>query len=734
MTAFILDVQRIEQTCLLTLSWQQNRFCRTRILYPETLTAFYQEWSTSYLEYYRSVRARPGMNLGLPEMTIDWRSRLINAEADLLSEFQDWLRGRELYQMRQILAQAARSQIVQLYVQCDDMGLAKLPWEAWQIEAEFKDQSTIQILRTAPEIIHPPVVPMGRSRPRILAILGDDTGLDFQAERDAIQTQLRGVAQVQFEGWGISPPGEDLRLRLCQVITEGWDILFFAGHSNETGSGELMIAPDTSLFVHELEDAIQTAKSKGLRCAIFNSCKGLKIANALVNWGISHVVVMREPIHNAVAQKFFERFAQQLGKGEDICAATYSACEFLFLNAKKNFQYPSAFLIPSIYAYPGLEPYQLPRLKWGQCLNGLRPQWKDALLLGAIALLSFQPTVSNTLIDYRQAVQAAFPQRSSPPPVLLVEIDEESLYAAQIRQKDPIDRRYLAQVMGHAIALKAPTIGLDYVLKDDRPEQTDLIQTLRRNTHSQIVFAASSDPELGKPLPIFAPQRLGDIDLNIHPNRRKESPVFLSRLQGDLSELVDVLPFAHQIACPASGCEGRASMQPINHLMAWLRQTWLNPWIDYSVPPEQVYTAVSSADFLKMQTIQSPIVLIAPGQSFDAYISPKALVHRTDKPDWKMSGGAVHAYMIQNLLQQRLVVPVPDIWMIGIIGGISKLILHNRRKTSCSTIKRIAFIVAPLLYIVISLGIYQYAAISFPIVLPVFVYCIYAAATGFRRA
>ncbi len=736
MTIFILDVQRVEQTCLFRLTWNQSQSCSARIIYPETLTTFYQEWSTSYLAYYHSrSRARLGIKMGLLEVTLDWRSRLVNAEADLLKEFQDWLHGKELYQIRCLLAQASFEQTVQLYIQCNELSLAKLPWESWQIEAEFNRQSSIQILRTAPEIISASVSTVKRVCPRILAILGDDTGLDFQAEREAIQKQLKGIASVQFEGWGISSATDDLQTRLCQVIEhpQGWDVLFFAGHSNETGSGELMIAPDTAVFVHELEKSIKIAKTNGLQVAIFNSCKGLKIANALISWGINHVVVMREPIRNDVAQKFFEKFVQSLAAYQNVYSATCSACNFLFLNAQKNFQYPSAFLVPSIYAYPGTVPYQfpLPRHQRFNIFKQLKPTWKEVIILSAIAFLSCQVNLQHSLIDVRQLIQANFPQPGfGIPPVLLVKIDDASLNEAKIEQKDPLDRSYLAKVIRHTATLKTPIVGIDYVLKDYQPNQTELVEAIRASSSTQFVFAASSI--WGKPLAELLPTayRLGDIDLT----KVENFPVFLARTRGDLSEIPDVIPFPHQIAClqDAQCDRGRARMQGITWLSAFWGQTWLNPWINYSIAPNHVYSAVSAKQFLTMPSSQQQIVLIAPGSEFDAYSSPQAFANQT-QPNWKMAGGEIHAYMIQNLLQRCLIIPIPDIWMVGLVGIVSKLILHNFKQPKRNSIKRYALIIAPVSYAAISLGIYHYAAVSLPILFPILVYFLYLGSSRLKR-
>ena len=61
-------------------------------------------------------------------------------------------------------------------------------------------------------------------------------------------------------------------------------------------------------MTNELEEALKTAIEKGLKLAIFNSCDGLGLAQALEKIHIPVVIVMREPIPNQVAQEFFQHF------------------------------------------------------------------------------------------------------------------------------------------------------------------------------------------------------------------------------------------------------------------------------------------------------------------------------------------------------------------------------------------------------------------------------------------
>ena len=160
---------------------------------------------------------------------------------------------------------------------------------------------------------------------RILAVLGSSQGIDV--EREACLLQQLPDATVEFL---VSPSRQSFNAQLWRP--EGWDILFFAGHSQtqesqtqesqisegqiqqdsmREGSGRIYIneAPtNNSLTLSQLEEALRAAIAGGLQLAIFNSCDGLGLAKDLEKLYIPTVVVMREPVPNRVAQIFFDRF------------------------------------------------------------------------------------------------------------------------------------------------------------------------------------------------------------------------------------------------------------------------------------------------------------------------------------------------------------------------------------------------------------------------------------------
>jgi CHASE2 domain-containing sensor protein len=100
---------------------------------------------------------------------------------------------------------------------------------------------------------------------------------------------------------------------------------------------------------------------------------------------------------------------------------------------------------------------------------------KEAIAFTTLALISWQLPVQSILLQQRVLVQAVYRQftnqvpTAQKPPVLLVEIDDESIKEARIANPTPIDRSYLAKLVDKLSSQNAKVIGFDYVL--DRYQQ-----------------------------------------------------------------------------------------------------------------------------------------------------------------------------------------------------------------------------------------------------------------------
>ncbi|WP_341526341.1 CHASE2 domain-containing protein [Nostoc sp. UHCC 0302] len=806
-SAFYLKVQQLDKKCLFDLSWGTGQNIGVTFAYPENLTALYQEWQRVYLRFYNTaLRGRVEEIGSLTTPPVDWHAKLVQAEAQLLSEFHHWLRSAELYEIRAAIAQATntiKTPYIDVFLSCNPLELARLPWEVWEIGIEFAlDARKIRIVRT-PTNRRETVTNFNRRdlrKARILAILGDDSGLDFQAEKKAIGS-LTSLAEVTFVGW---QPGEsisELKTKIVNAISSdlGWDILFFAGHSNETNltGGEIAIAPKVALLVSEIEQSLTIAKSRGLQVAIFNSCKGLSIANKLIDLGISQVAVMREPIHNCVAEEFFLRFLQALSQYEDVHTSLLAASKYLKL--EKNLTYPSAYLIPSLFRHPEAELFRLKPLGFKQFLNSFKPSRQEAIAVSALLVISLLLPVQSFLLQRRILTQAIYRQitrqvapATNPPPVLLVQIDEESIRKANISNPKPMDRKYLGSLVNRLKADNARVIGIDYLM--DRPQpQSDRI--LAKSIQTAIaslsnptwfVFAGTYNDNVWlRVLPEIASLHWsleGEIDnypwymeLLPHDNFQSQPWHFAGLLalthqlqqipnapqprldsKTDLfQQISDFFNHSHKDAQTILTSK-RTHLQLITVLSYQIQQTWLHPIIDFSIPPHQVYHSIPAWQLLENQAaavnLQQQIVIIAPGGYYEAGIVKEGDDNFRDSESplgikyWRsqeqpannstvFTGGEYHAYIIHHFLTQRLVIPIPDLWVIGVAIFLGKnlyLWIHINKY------KRWQLLVLPILitgiYGLLSLQVYISAsAVLLPWFLPSITLWFYVLLTVLRR-
>ncbi|TVP59087.1 MAG: CHASE2 domain-containing protein [Nodularia sp. (in: Bacteria)] len=783
-SSFYLKVQQFDQLCYFELSWGQGQQIGVTLAYPDALNLKYQEWQRIYLAFYNTELRGSVAEIGsFTAPPVDWHARLVEAEAQLVYEFHHWLRSAELYEIRATIAKAIKTDV---FLTCNCLDLARLPWEIWEIGTEFAPDSTkFRIVRTPLNrrgIIANAKPNNTPRKARILAILGDESNLNFAAEKQAILS-LHSVADVTFVGLRSHESVAELKTQIMQAIASesGWDILFFAGHSNETNltGGELGIAPNTALLLSEIEPALTTAKERGLQVAIFNSCKGLSIANKLIDLGISQVAVMREPIHNRVAEEFFLRFVEALAAYKDVHESLLTATQYIKL--EKNFTYPSAYLIPSLFRHPEADLFCLQPSRKKQLYQNLKPTRPEAIALVLILSISLFLPLQRWLLQRRILVQAVYRQLTSQiarvpdPPLLLVQIDENSIRRANISDPKPMNRLYLASLVDALVANNARVIGIDYLL--DRPqEQADpiLAESIKNAISAPqptwFVLAATHNMkgEWLQALPEIASldwSLQGDIQfrpwyMRLFPMDDWQSqPWHFSHLltlsyelqqipnspQPQLDSQTDFLQQinaflkdgnkSHQTILSS----GRVHRQPITALSYWLHQMWMHPIIDFSIPPQEVYRAIPAWQLLENpvlpQNLQQQIVMIAPGGYDEAGISkdgednshrdlPPALKYWRNRESSHnknrvITGGETHAFMAHHLRTRRLVVPIPDFWVIimAILVGKSLYLLPIKKQKSIWKWLVIVTVITGL-YGLVSLQLYISLAILSPWLLP----------------
>ncbi len=266
-------------------------------------------------------------------------------------EINTWLQSEGLLTIeRQLRSHLNPADEIRVLFEANDDLLRRLPWHCWQF---FQDYPKAEMALSRPEYKRQEA---GRSKNtskkvRILAILGDRRGIDVAAE----QRLLQGLVDAEVE-FLVTPSRREFDHCLWDEI--GWDILFFAGHSQTEGeTGRLYINENSthnSLTIAQLQEALKVAIDHGLKLAIFNSCDGVGLAQALGKLQIPQVIVMREPVPNRVAQEFLKHFLEAF------------ACQRLPLyqsmrQARRKLQgleddFPGASWLPVLCQNPAVEP------------------------------------------------------------------------------------------------------------------------------------------------------------------------------------------------------------------------------------------------------------------------------------------------------------------------------------------------------------------------------------------
>lgn len=753
MTNFRLTVKHIERQCSFTLMWDGGRQLEAEVPFPEQLIQRYSDWQRLYHRFYQTVPisltpAEEGNGLrgkavgggSVTAVAKDWRMVLVDAETRLLHDFHQWLRCRELYDIRAQIDQASRSAEagpVDIFINCSK-NIDRLPWEAWELGGG--GTSRIRIARIPSQVRADAARPLLR-RPRILAILGDETGLNFQGDREAVQS-LASRAEIRFVGW---QPGVDIDVLKNDIVRaiddeRGWDVLFFAGHSNEKPDlgGELAIAPNTAIALNEIRSNLETAKQRGLQFAIFNSCSGMDIAATLIDLGLNQVAVMREPIHNQVAQTFLRWFLQSLAAYQDVHTALITATESL--KTKTNLTYPSAHLVPALFCRPESSLFQLRPYGWRQRLQSLLPSRQEAIAVGLLAALSWPLPVQDWLLDRRVLAQAMYRQfrghveSTAKPPVLLLQIDEDSLRARGISEPNPMDRRYLAEIVEQLTNYQPNVVGMDYLLDRPRDDTTVLAQSVQRAIDQGVDFAFVAYRKHGQWL--YALPEIGEGSRSADMGIRKR------HLTMPFGETDNPLPLFYVLTelYQADLLGSRSVRHPITAFSFGLSQRWLEPIMDYSIPLEQVYDTVSAKALLDdtaalPQTLDQQVVIIAPGGYAEAglnpgednFSAPLAVSYWYEQRDprdrhRKTTGSEIHAYKVHHLLRQRLVIPIPDLWVVLSVALLTKLLLSQRHRGEDPLKRKYLGIAGGLTiaYALLSFELYlSPAAILLPVMLPV---------------
>ncbi len=736
----------------------------------------------------------------------------MEAEKELVQAFQRWLGEGEVRTIQQHIQdefvrttqfasesdqESGGQPGVDIYLACDSDEMARLPWEAWPLAPEFVSPGAVRIVRTAmnePEGHHPPKSSNRRGKARILAILGDDPRLPLQEDWKAVRS-LKAIAKVQRFTWQPEDTVAAIKQKFAAAICDdqGWDVLFFAGHSDETTvtGGRIAIAPHIYLSISEIEDHLTQARENGLQLAIFNSCSGLSIANSLVDLGLQ-VAVMREPIRNDVAQSFLQPLCQQLAQHTDIHTAILTASQRL--QSAEKFAYPSAHLIPSFFSPSGIAPYRIALVGWKRRLRKCIPTRKwlptklEAATLGILLVVSSLGSVQISLLNWRTLAQAGYRDLTNQlpsnafPSVLILAIDQESINQENHNRSNtnldpmkiwPMDRAYLAKLIKKLSALEARVIGIDYFLNTGQPNEAELTQAIQTSIEKNSAWY------------VFVDSEVDDKDLRLRvANRnwslRGHSGFYEWDVELPVDPTCDLLcPFAYMLTTAKILSRQSNAPQPVLHSQAdfqtdisnYLRNKkeikqnpkindlmtqsnlpfWMGSVIDFSIPPKLTYQSIPAHKFLNTQpfsTLEEQIVIIASDgyeEAEDKFPIPPAIDYwrrsnrrKADTPKEHrqfFTGGEAHAYMINQLISSHRVVQI-DTWAIIFLAALlgkgmtlAKLQRSNKQQYNLA----LSFISLTIAYAFFGLQIYISASVLIPWLLPSIIFWTYAIKTLKKR-
>jgi hypothetical protein len=298
----------------------------------------YDQWQSTY-----RIRLNPGQvtNFSCRELA-SLGSQLADTLNNWLnSDFGEWKKIRE-----RLHRSLSETDEIQFIIQTEDMQLRQLPWHLWDCFSEHYTKAEIAL---SAQQYRPPPPPNPTNRVRILAILGDSTGINLEQDKAILQEQLQN-AKITF----LTQP--QLQVLNHQLWEQQWDILFFAGHSasQEDGStGQIHINQNDSVSLRDLRNALRKAILGGLQLAIFNSCDGLGLAQEIGDLNIPQLIVMRKPVPDLVAQEFLRHFLRIFASGTSLYLAVREARERL-QGLEKEF--PCASWLPVICQNPNKKP------------------------------------------------------------------------------------------------------------------------------------------------------------------------------------------------------------------------------------------------------------------------------------------------------------------------------------------------------------------------------------------
>ncbi|MEM1307978.1 MAG: pentapeptide repeat-containing protein [Cyanobacteria bacterium P01_H01_bin.153] len=306
---------------------------------PE-LARLYQAWQTLYRQSFNSC-SRIQFTDRQDITNVSHQELHLLAE-QLTQTLRSWLESPTF----RLIADKLREkflpeQEIRVLIQTEDIWLRRLPWQVWQFLADYPKA---EIALSGMSLENVGKHGYNRSRTRVLAVLGNSSGIDVEADQQLLKSLDRSQVDVVF-----LPEPDRKQFHDTLWDHQGWDVFYFSGHSysdRDGYGGAMQLNSFDQLAVKDLQFALAKAVEQGLQLAILNSCDGLGLARELCALKIPQIVVMKEPVPDQVAQNFLAYLLQALSAEKSLCVAIREARQQL---SSLEDQYPFASWLPTLF-------------------------------------------------------------------------------------------------------------------------------------------------------------------------------------------------------------------------------------------------------------------------------------------------------------------------------------------------------------------------------------------------
>lgn len=257
----------------------------------------------------------------------------------LQQQMTHWLESSSFLRLDRRLREALnKNESIRVLIRTQDPQLRRLPWHLWDFIDRYSKSETGLSSILSEQVEIESQSPLDCPKIKVLAILGNSLDINVQADSQFLQALPN--AEVTFL---VEPSRQQIDEQLWE---QKWHILFFAGHSTTEGDrGFIHINPHERITLAELKYGLKRAIVQGLQIAIFNSCDGLGLAQALETLPIPQMIVMREPVPDLVAQEFLKHFLSAYSGGKSFYLSVREAKERL--HSMEN-RFPCASWLPTI--------------------------------------------------------------------------------------------------------------------------------------------------------------------------------------------------------------------------------------------------------------------------------------------------------------------------------------------------------------------------------------------------